>query len=49
VSGQSSLFGGKFSSISAGGAHSCAVQVSGDAVCWGSNSAGQSNVPDNFG
>ena len=48
-SGQASVFGSKFSALSAGGSHTCAVQPNGDSSCWGSNASGQSDPPDSFG
>ena len=34
-----------FASISAGGYHSCGINVHGEVYCWGDNSSGQSDVP----
>jgi hypothetical protein len=37
---------GLFDGISAGSVHSCALDVGGRPVCWGSDDAGQSSAPD---
>jgi hypothetical protein len=45
--GQSTPPSGTFTSVSAGGSHTCALTVAGEAVCWGSDSYGQSTAPAN--
>jgi alpha-tubulin suppressor-like RCC1 family protein len=38
-----------FSDLSAGSNHFCALAISGDVYCWGSNEYGQVGIGDNFG
>jgi len=38
---------GSFTQVSVGGEHVCAIKSTGELQCWGSNSAGQLNIPTN--
>ncbi|MXW59417.1 MAG: hypothetical protein F4Z70_12660, partial [Acidimicrobiia bacterium] len=35
-----------YTTVSAGNWHSCAIDLGGEAVCWGSNDSGQADPPD---
>ena len=37
---------GPFTTVAAGGEHSCALQIDRTVVCWGSNASGQADAPD---
>ena len=43
--GQLDAATGRFSAVSAGGAHSCAIRTNGEIACWGDNAAGQTLAP----
>ena len=43
--GKLSVPAGEYSSVSAGGDHSCGLGSDGSIACWGSNDSGQVNAP----
>ena len=44
--GQTRVPDGAFSSVSAGGWHSCGLRPDGSVECWGDNEVGQVDAPD---
>ena len=46
LAGADAKAGGEFTSVSAGGLHTCGVMVGGSVACWGSNEYGQAAPPE---